>query len=314
MWWLYHSVNPETLWAGIRQVPLQWYLCVLAASILCHILRAERWRMTLQQSNHTISWWQAWHGMMSGYLINMLTGRLGEIARCYFVHRRTRIPFLQVAGTVFIERVIDAFVLLTLCMMILVKYHTQGATQFRSVGQSVLNVINQIPPLFAGIGICTLLIIIFLVKNRIQNWLSNKGKLMIRWIQQFRTGVSSIFALSSPWKYILYSISMWCMYVLMTWFWFYGYAPAHNLNLWDAILIVAWGGIGRSLPVPGLGAGTYHFFAIQAMVIAGMASNDASVLAFLIHAGQTLFYLIFCLPSVWWMWKVLQVKITPDKT
>jgi hypothetical protein len=56
--------------------------------------------------------------------------------------------------------------------------------------------------------------------------------------------------------------------------------------------VFAIGTIGVALPAPGAGAGSYHFFVAQALLIFGVAFNDGTAYATMVHGVQMLMLLL----------------------
>jgi len=56
--------------------------------------------------------WNAYHAVMSGYLINMAIPRAGEISRAGLFSKAEKLPFDKTFGTIAAERVVDLIILL----------------------------------------------------------------------------------------------------------------------------------------------------------------------------------------------------------
>jgi uncharacterized protein (TIRG00374 family) len=102
----------------LRGAHVGWCLAVIALSVSCHVLRAERWRVLLRPVGDvpripTIA------ATFIGFGANaVLPLRLGEIVRPAFLSRRVGIPLSPTISTIVIERIFDT--LLVVCCILLV--------------------------------------------------------------------------------------------------------------------------------------------------------------------------------------------------
>jgi hypothetical protein len=91
-----------------------WILPSVLVILISFALRAFRWQIILE-SAHKVSFWQAFHPLMIGFMINcILPGRVGEVARPAILKRNENIPFSTGLATVAAERVFDAGILIIL--------------------------------------------------------------------------------------------------------------------------------------------------------------------------------------------------------
>jgi glycosyltransferase 2 family protein len=65
-----------------------------------------------------------------------------------------------------------------------------------------------------------------------------------------------------------------------------------HLNFVDCLTVFAIGTIGVVLPAPGAGAGTYHFFVMQSLLLYGVSKEDGIAYATMVHGIQMIVLLI----------------------
>ena len=119
-------VSAVTLYLAFRNVPLMqlgayllsidyfWTLVSATLVIVSFVIRSIRWQYILG-STHAIGFWQAFHPLMIGFMINcVLPGRVGEFARPLILKKKVAIPISTGLATVVIERVFDLVMLLAL--------------------------------------------------------------------------------------------------------------------------------------------------------------------------------------------------------
>ena len=284
--------NIPLLIRTIKNVNFSWYLPVLICTILCHYFRTKRWQLLLQQNEYKITTLHTYNALMSAYVVNFATGKLGELYRCAVVNKYSKIPFSFSFATVIIERVIDVLSLFILLLFSFIIY--QGI---------ILEFINKyVVPIFENfnhyrnyllvffIVLVVISILLFIIRKPIINFIQAK------WTN-FYNGIISVLQLPNKLVFISYTILIWLMYLGMTYFWFFAFNDIH-LTLGTALLVIVIGGVGRSLPVPAHGIGTYHLCASFALSACLVTAAESMAIPIVIHAGQTLFYLVFGIISM----------------
>ena len=146
-----------TDWAGVGAVlagaHVGWSLSVIALSLCCHVLRAERWRVLLRPVAD-VERWPAIAATFVGFGSNaVLPLRLGEIIRPVFLSRRARIPVSPTISSIVLERICDVLLMLGLLLAVMVVY---PVPDFIRRGAIVLAV--------GAVGVLTFLV--FAVRNR----------------------------------------------------------------------------------------------------------------------------------------------------
>lgn len=115
-----------TLYLAFRNVPFNdlviyfksidyiWIPPAVAVIMISFVLRVYRWKVILE-SAVKISFWQAFHPLMIGFMINcILPGRVGEVARPAILQKKENILFSTGLATVAAERVFDIIMLIVL--------------------------------------------------------------------------------------------------------------------------------------------------------------------------------------------------------
>jgi hypothetical protein len=124
------AVSITTLYFAFRNVPIKelleylttinyvWIIPTVAAILFAFGLRAARWRFILA-SNYPVGFWQAFHPLMIGFMINcVLPGRVGEFARPLVLNRKEAVPVSTGLATVAVERIFDLIILLLLFLAV----------------------------------------------------------------------------------------------------------------------------------------------------------------------------------------------------
>ncbi len=101
---------------ALRAAHVGWCVAVIAVSILCHSLRAQRWRLLLRPVG-AVAFWPALAATFLGFGANaVLPLRLGEIVRPAFLSRRVGIPLSPTISSIVLERIFD--MLLVICCLL----------------------------------------------------------------------------------------------------------------------------------------------------------------------------------------------------
>jgi glycosyltransferase 2 family protein len=293
-WLFFRNVDLGGLIDKLGTGNLSWFYLVMLVSIVVYCIRVLRWQMLIKAAGHKAGFLNTLSALSIGYFVNFAVPRLGEVTRCLSLRRSENIPFMQSLGTVIIERVVDVFSLILMLLLTLALQFDKLVAFMKAYVFSplyhgiVLKVLQGnwlVISLLLGIG-CLGLFLVYRFRRYIRD---HSPKLILRFMQGFKDGLSSILKLEKKWLFLLYTGLIWLCYYLMTWFWFFVF-PETSLLGWGACLaIVTIGTIGRSVPIQGGGMGAYHFLVTQVAILYGTTELLGKTLATLIHAGQTFF-------------------------
>ncbi len=132
------NVPVKELLAYLASINLLWVFPAVLVVLASFALRALRWKIILA-ATRKIGFWQAYHPMMIGFMINcILPGRVGEIARPVILRKKEGVPFTAGLATVATERVFDAGLLIVFFAAVLVFVDIDSAVSIK-FGQYTLN-------------------------------------------------------------------------------------------------------------------------------------------------------------------------------
>lgn len=293
-WLFFRDLNYNELKHTISTGNFSWFYLVMLVSVLVYIFRVLRWQMLIRATGYKAGFFNALAALSIGYFVNFAVPRLGEITRCLSVKKQDKVPFMQLLGTVIIERVVDIVSLIVVLLLTLLLQFSQ-IIEFVKVNVfypfydviiiKILNGNRLI--LFLMIIIVIILIASFLY---FRNFLRERSpKLVRKFIEGLKEGLTSIARLEQKKIFIAYTILIWICYFLMTYFWFFVFKETSILGWGACLTILSIGTIGRSIPIQGGGMGAYHFLVQQVCLLYGLGGIFGKTLATLIHAGQTFF-------------------------
>lgn len=266
----------------------------MLVSFLVYVLRVLRWQMLIKALGQKASFGNALSALSIGYFVNFFFPRLGEVTRCLSLKKQYRIPFIQLLGTVIIERVIDIVSLFIVLLLTIIL-------QFNQIIEFVTN--NIFFPFYDGIivkiidgngkmliivlGAISILFFLFLSFRR---YIREKSpKLIVQFFQGLKEGLYTIAKLQQKKLFLLYTLLIWVCYYFMTFLWFFVMKETLVLSWGASLTILSIGTIGRSVPIHGGGMGAYHFLVTNVVLLYGIDEHSGKMLATLIHGGQTIF-------------------------
>jgi uncharacterized protein (TIRG00374 family) len=233
------------------------YLFILLSLIFCwisHYSRAIRWSYMLESLGYKTNKWNNYHAVITGYFMNMLLPRAGEISRAGIITKYEKVPFEKAFGTIIAERVIDLIIMVTLAIitlwlqgekypLMMEKYNELNAT-FKTNSGSLGTYI------FIGMGLIGLVCAVLYFKN-----------------EKFRTKINSLFRglirLKKRWQFLGHTLLIWTMYLSLYWVVFLGIPETSTISPNGMLLGFLAGGISIIL-VPG-GIGIYPVFVAAAL-------------------------------------------------
>jgi uncharacterized protein (TIRG00374 family) len=294
LWLFFKDFDFNELKLLISTGNFSWFYLVMLVSVAVYVLRVLRWQMLIKAIGREASFGNAFSALSIGYFVNFFFPRLGEVTRCLSIKKQHDIPFMQLLGTVIIERVIDIVSLMIVLLLTLILQFDQIIEFVKeNVFQPFYNLIivkiinGNEKVLIVVLG--SILIIIFLFFYFRKYIREKSPKLIVQFIEGLKEGLASIAILKQKKLFILYTFLIWVCYYLMTYFWFFVFKETSVLTWGACLTILSIGTIGRSVPIQGGGMGAYHFLVGQVVLLYGVTGIVGKTLATLIHAGQTFF-------------------------
>lgn len=291
-WYFFHQMDQQQLdrfYSIILTANYGWILISLLLSLFTFLIRAERWKLTLEPLGHSTKFINRFHSLMIGYIINLTIPRAGEISRAGMLYRSEKVPFSQSFGTIISERVVDLIFLTiiasttyllnisrftTLYHRIKITFGLQENTNLKLYFMIIAVLIIAI------IGLCYLLIKPF--KTKVQNF-----------IRGLISGVLSIFKMKRQFLFWFYSLLIWLLYIAYFGICFYAIPEATHTPIAGILLAFVAGSLGITFTNGGIGA----FPLLIGLVFEIINSNpDALVvgnaLGLLIWSSQTLLVIL----------------------
>ncbi len=256
LWLASRGIPFDDMMVHVKNVTLWPLSIVFVLGLGSHYLRALRWRMLIQPLGYTVSKTNTFLSIMIGYIVNLVTPRMGEVARCGVLSVYEKVPADKLAGTMIAER---AFDLVTLIALFFLTFAVEYETVNTFVHENLLEPLSgrfTTTHLLIGLGVIALFIgTFFMFRKKIFN---SENKIM-GIVRNILEGLISIRRLEKPWLFILYTIGIWALYLTMTVIGFWAFSDLSFLGFREGLTTLAFGTIGFVVPAPG-GMGSFQYF------------------------------------------------------
>ncbi len=256
LWLAGRDISFDEMMQHVRKAHLWPLILVFIVGIGSHYIRALRWKMLIAPLGHDVNARNTFLSIMIGYLVNLGTPRMGEVARCAILSRYEKVPADKLAGTMLVER---AFDFVSLIALLLITYLVEYAAVNEFLNEKIFNPLlsfatgGNILLLLGGIFIFVLAIIFIRkkisgTKNKISSILKN-----------IFDGIGSIRKMKNPGLFLLYTFIIWFMYLFMTYLGFLAFDGLSDQSFGSALSVLTIGSFGFVIPTP-QGAGSFQYF------------------------------------------------------
>lgn len=277
------------IWQEIKTANYFWVVVSAIAVLIAHVLRALRWQMLYQSIHYKVSFWNAYHAVMIGYLANLALPRFGEIGRCSVIHKAEKVPMFASIGTVITERLFDVLVLfLTSIAMVAFQYEIVSDFLYNAIYLNLVKKLGAINYLWlVAIGLIILAFITVTIYFLRQKF-SNK---FLRIFVNLRQGFGSYSKLKQKGLFLAYTAGIWLFYSLSMYFAFSAIQATSGLHFNAAFTAIVFSGFAMAAPVQG-GIGVFHWMVAQSLVLYAISFKDGLAYSTIIHSSQVLLILV----------------------
>jgi uncharacterized protein (TIRG00374 family) len=286
-WYLYKDIKPESLTEALRQASVFWILLSIAISIWGYWLRAWRWKLLIEAEDATpVKTVGVFWALMTGYLVNLLIPRAGEVARCGVLKRTNDLQMGKLLGTVILERTVD---LLFLIGIIFLVFLTENSIFLALLGdlvslETLQHAVTDYLPLLFGTMV-TVGILAYWGFNRYRE--RGMIKKIRHFFRDFLKGLRSVGYLKNQWGFWSSSAMIWFIYFIMMYWVAQAMPSTDSLTASSVLMVMVMGSIGMIAPVQG-GIGTFHALVAYILLFYGLEEEEGKIFAVIIHSTQML--------------------------
>jgi uncharacterized protein (TIRG00374 family) len=259
--WLSLKDMDKKSWTQLKDALDQanyWLLIpVLLLLLASHWLRALRWRQLIEPMGYHPSRVNCFLGVMIGYFVNLGAPRLGEVVKCTILARYEKVPADKLVGTIVAERAFDVVCLaLVFGLTFLLQFNvihslTTNSSLFHSSSAS-----HPSPwKWWILLGAALLITAFFIIRRK---WVVSRWTRIVHKVRAIVVnilhGLTSVRSIKNKPLFFFYTIGIWCLYLLSTWFGFFAISATRNLSIVDALSVLAMGSVGMIVSPGGIGA------------------------------------------------------------
>src|SRR6266566_8109183 len=286
--WVLYKIDLRKVWDYAQHANGWLLLLTVVVATITFPVRTIRWRLILRDADgRPFRWLPLWHATTIGFMANnLLPARAGEVARAYVASRQLPVRFTTALGSIGVERVFDALVMLGLMAVAI------AAPSFPShalVGGRSLAAVATSAALVFG----ALLLLALLIVHRPAPWLALFARLARRLLppriaERVVHGADGIVAglavLKSPARFagvVLWSLVLWVKNAAAFAICFRAFGL--EIPLEAALLLQGIIGFGVAIPsTPGYG-GVFEAATLLTLKLYGVDSSLAIAYALTYH-------------------------------
>jgi len=255
LFWVFFANMSQTAKAiffkAIQEANYGIILISLIGGFIAYLSRAYRWKYVLEPLGYQTKFWNRYHAIMIGYVVNLTIPRAGEASRSAILQRSDNVPFSVSFGTIIAERAVDLVLLGTIA---LVTAFTCAADfeAIRDLIQQRFGVSTNNSSGFGNLVWIALTFLLLLVVFILYKYPTIRVK-VFAFLQSILSGVLSIFKSKNPSGYIFHSLLIWVLYVGMFWVTFFALKQTSALPISAVLLGFIAGSVGVMFTNGGMG-------------------------------------------------------------
>jgi uncharacterized protein (TIRG00374 family) len=295
LWYVYKDTDFSSMMNDFRGADFTWIFISIIPAVVSHLSRARRWILLLEPIGYKPGLYTTFLAVMSGYFVNLLVPRMGEVSRCGVLQNTEKIPLNTSFGTVVAERAFDFIMLLLLIgLAFVIEFDTLSeflgplfSDKFSAMQENfarsfaILAVVVVLGVVFAGMAYYfrkKLLAIGAVVKAR-------------SFAMGMLEGIISVRKMEKKWEFLFHTLLIWFCYFWMFYLVFFAMPSTTTLGFSAGIALFVIGSLAMVAPVQG-GVGAYHFMVGAGFMLYGLTKSDADAAALLMHTSQTIFVIL----------------------
>lgn len=258
MWLAFRGLDFAKIKGYFAKANYLWVAAAAVFGILAYWFRAVRWNLLFEPMNYRISTSNAFWTIAFGYLMNLTIPRSGELARSTALYGVEKIPVDKSFGTIILERIVDLICMLGFLALTLIFKYEAIAGFYNFATQEDSGEETHSPYLLwiiLSAGVIGAVLFFALRKTLAKIPLFARIYKIADGLLQ---GLTSIFKLRQPGKFIFYSVAIWICYYLAAYFIVFSLPETSHLTPADGFFIIVVGTLGMMVPASG-GIGAFHF-------------------------------------------------------
>jgi len=268
------NISPAEILAHLRRTHWGWLGLSGACNLAMLWARGFRWRLLFYPASQ--AGWPLVSATTIGFMANnLLPLRIGELVRGYLAARSGGGSFWTAMATLAVERVLDMLSILLLLGGVVLVVPVPPWLQAGALTLLALDLLAM-----------GLLIFLALERGAAAGWttrIPRFGETLRRWLTLFSIGLRSLRPGPHLVPLVGWTVLIWLLNAAAVWAALRSAGLA--LPVSASLTVLAFAGIGVSIPsAPGF-VGTLQFFIVQALAIFGVTGAEAVSVSLLYHAA-----------------------------
>jgi uncharacterized protein (TIRG00374 family) len=288
LWYIQRDVPFADVWAEIKRAHWGLLLASVVVNTAGFLIRAMRWRVLLAPVLPDSSLRNRFAAVNIGFMANnLLPARVGEFARAYALSRVEPIRMSAAVGSLVIERVFDAIVLLGILMAVMAApgFPDSVSLDDGPLGTAVNAIVVAVPVLIAIlVGLIVFPDAVVRLGERVARWLPARFERPV--VNSLESFLKSLAVLRSPRLLALgfiWSVGFWLWHGLSFWLGLLAFdIQAGPLAAYFTEAVVGF--VVAAPATPGF-FGTFHFGAETALSVFGVPDAQSLAFAYGYHLG-----------------------------
>lgn len=250
IWYFFTSMEPEVkiaFYKALREANYFWIFLSLLLSFFALLSRAYRWKYLLEPLGYNTSFWNRYHAIMIGYIVNLTIPRAGEASRAAMLYRSDGVPFSKSFGTILGERVFDLIMLLSVAILASIV----GAGDFWKIKELIENSdpesaskLQLIKWIIAGVFLLAFAIVFLITSIR---------QKVVGFIKGLFAGALSVFKTKNPGAFIGHTLFIWILYIVYFAICFFALDETSHVPPTGMLIAFLAGSLGITLTNGGIG-------------------------------------------------------------
>lgn len=304
IWYFFDNMSEKELtgfYKALKDANYFWIFLSLILSFGAFLLRAYRWKYVLEPMGYKTKFWNRYHAMMIGYIVNLTIPRAGEASRAAMLFRSDGVPFSKSFGTILAERAVDLIMLASVAALTAILGYDNFVKIFDEIKTNFSpseNASKGFPWKIVIYGVLGLGFLGMIALMTFKKGLRNK---IIGFAKDVFAGLISIFKSKHPWTYLGQTLAIWALYVVYFAVPFLSLEQTKDFPIAGILLAFIAGSLGITFTNGGIGSFPLLVGIAVAFFLGANdpnASATGKALGMIIWISQTLFLIILGLLSL----------------
>ncbi len=280
----------EEIGGYLRDANYNYIFLGMLLAFLSHLSRAWRWNYMLVALDRKPKFLSNIIAIGSGYAMNLLIPRSGEVTRAVIVNRTDGVPVDKGLGTIIAERVLDLIMLLIITATAMLTASNEILQFFSNGLERAMAQANpfKIILLFAVTILAIIIAIIFLRKLKL-------FKKVKKFVSGIKDGFITIWTMPYKWLYLLHTTIIWLLYLAMFYVCIFSIPDTDSMPVSAVLCAFVAGSFAVAFTNGGLGA--YPYLISQVLLLFGYSAVVGTAFGWIVWLSQTALVIVFGLVS-----------------